>query len=226
MKQCTNCKEIKNYTDFSKDISKKDGLYPRCKSCKVIYQKKYAIENADKIKKYREENKEILYQKKKNYKKLYPDKHKEWYKLWAINNKEKRKAYMKQYRQDNKENIKESKANYVENNPDIALKLKIAKNLRTRITYAFKNKKFIKEEETIKMLGCDFEFLIKHIESLFSEGMNWNNYGIKGWHIDHIKPISLGRNYEEMCSLNHYTNLQPLWAKENIRKGNKYEENR
>ena len=221
MKQCTNCKEIKEFNYFPKDKSKKDGLYPRCKSCKIIYQKQYSIENPDKIKEYRTKNKEILYEKKKINRNLYPEKEKQWYKEWVLKNKEKKQAYMKQYRQDNKEKIKATTAIYYQNNPEIALKIKIAKNLRTRISYAFKNKKFIKEEETIKMLGCDFNFFMKHIESLFTQGMNWDNYGINGWHIDHIIPISSGKDYNQMCSLNHYTNLQPLWAKENIRKGNK-----
>jgi len=221
MKQCTKCNEIKDYIYFPKDKSKKDGLYPQCKSCKLIYQKKYSIENSDKIKKYRKENKEKISNYKKVQRELYPEKIKQTYNNWVSKNKEKRQAYMKQYRQDNKDKIKETKVNYLEKNPNIALKLKVAKNLRTRISYAFKNKKFIKEEETIKMLGCDFNFLMKHIENLFTEGMNWDNYGIKGWHIDHIIPISSGKDYNEMCALNHYTNLQPLWAEDNIRKGNK-----
>lgn len=54
--------------------------------------------------------------------------------------------------------------------------------------------------------------------------MNWSNQGI--WHLDHIKPISLATTEEEVIALNHYTNFQPLWAEDNLRKGNKYEENR
>lgn len=220
-KVCSKCNKQKNISEFHKDSSKKDNLYPSCKICVYDYMQKNKQRNYITSKNYRINNKQKLSESKKRYRELNVEKEKENYRLWVLNNKEKRQAYMRKYRKDNKDKIKETKENYLEKNPNIALKLKIAKNLRTRISYAFKNKKFIKEDETIKMLGCDFEFLIKHIESLFTSGMNWNNYGIIGWHIDHIIPISSGKDYKEMCKLNHYTNLQPLWAVDNIKKGNK-----
>jgi hypothetical protein len=67
------------------------------------------------------------------------------------------------------------------------------------------------------------ERLKKHLESLFEEGMTWENWNREGWHIDHIKPLSSFdlRKEEEQRKAMHYTNLQPLWAEENIKKGNK-----
>ena len=61
-----------------------------------------------------------------------------------------------------------------------------------------------------------------YIASLFQKGMSWDNYG--EWHLDHIKPISLATTEEEVYKLCHYTNYQPLWAKDNIIKGAKYYE--
>jgi len=63
------------------------------------------------------------------------------------------------------------------------------------------------------------------LETKFLEGMDWDNYGIYGWHIDHIKPCSLFNleNIEEQKKCFHYTNLQPLWAIDNLKKGNKYD---
>lgn len=220
-KICTKCKEVKLKSEFHKDSSKIDKLYPSCKICVYEYNKNNKEKVSICAKLYRENNKEKLNQNKKIYRKLNVKKTQETYKLWSLKNKEKRIVYMNKYRQDNKEKLKESRLNYLEKNPEQALKFKIARNLRTRISYAFKSKKFIKETETIKMLGCDFDFLMNHIECLFVNGMNWDNYGIKGWHLDHIIPISSGKNYKEMCDLNHYTNLQPLWAIDNIKKGNK-----
>lgn len=85
---------------------------------------------------------------------------------------------------------------------------------------AFKNKKY----SSFKYLGCTAFKLRQHLESQFKPGMNWKNRGKNGWHIDHIKPISafdLTKPGElEKCF--HYTNLQPLWAKENLKKSNKY----
>lgn len=70
-------------------------------------------------------------------------------------------------------------------------------------------------------LGCTFEELKIHLESLFQEGMNWENYGSKGWHVDHIIPLSSAKTYEEVIELSNYKNLQPLWWHENLTKGKK-----
>ena len=72
------------------------------------------------------------------------------------------------------------------------------------------------------MLGIDLLGFQLYMESKLQEGMTWGNYG--QWHVDHIKPISLARNEQEIIELNHYTNLQPLWGVDNIKKSNKYEE--
>jgi len=48
--------------------------------------------------------------------------------------------------------------------------------------------------------------------------MSWENYGYYGWHIDHIIPLSFGKNDKEIYELCHYTNLQPLWWTENFDK--------
>lgn len=74
---------------------------------------------------------------------------------------------------------------------------------------------------TEKWQGCTAEELKTYLESLFQEGMTWDNYGKNGWHIDHIRPVSSFKP-EEWEQINHYTNLQPLWAKDNLSKSNKY----
>ena len=69
------------------------------------------------------------------------------------------------------------------------------------------------------ILGETFDNVRLHIEKQFKDGMSWSNFG--EWHIDHIIPLSSGNNKDEWIKLNHYTNLQPLWAKENLIKGAK-----
>lgn len=69
------------------------------------------------------------------------------------------------------------------------------------------------------MLGCDFKTAHKHIEKQFTEGMSWDNRS--EWHIDHIIPLASAKTEEELAKLCHYTNLQPLWAEDNLRKGDK-----
>jgi hypothetical protein len=65
--------------------------------------------------------------------------------------------------------------------------------------------------------------LFKHLESKFTEGMSWSNYGYKGWHVDHIKPCASFdlSDPEEQKKCFHYTNLQPLWWYDNFKKGAK-----
>jgi hypothetical protein len=69
------------------------------------------------------------------------------------------------------------------------------------------------------MLGVDWEVAKVHIERQFTKGMNWDNQG--EWHIDHIIPLASANNKEELIKLCHYTNLQPLWAEDNLSKSDK-----
>lgn len=78
---------------------------------------------------------------------------------------------------------------------------------------------------TLELLGCSTDAAKMHIESQFSEGMAWENHGLHGWHIDHIKPCAsfdLTLDSEQRKCF-HYSNLQPLWAKDNIKKSDKYD---
>ena len=68
-----------------------------------------------------------------------------------------------------------------------------------------------------KLLGCSYEEVREHLSKQFTEGMSWDNYG--EWHIDHIIPLASATTEEEVLKLYHYTNLQPLWAKDNLSKG-------
>jgi len=91
--------------------------------------------------------------------------------------------------------------------------------LRHRTRCALRRYGWKKSKQNESILGCDYEFLIQHLESKFSPGMNWDNR--PQWHVDHIVPLSSAATVEELYKLCHYTNLQPLWAKENQLKSNK-----
>ncbi len=97
--------------------------------------------------------------------------------------------------------------------------------LRTRFKRAIKNGS--KRKSVLRLIGCSIEELNIHIEKQFKPGMTWENYGIYTWHIDHIIPCSAFNldilEEQERCF--HYTNLQPLWAKENLTKSDNYEIN-
>ena len=120
----------------------------------------------------------------------------------------------------NRIKINENRRNIRKNN----INFRIAGNLRTRIRIVLKGKS--KCSTTIKLVGCSAEFLKKYLESKFKKGMSWSNYdrGRSKWHIDHIRPCAsfdLSKK-KEQCKCFNYHNLQPLWAIENISKGDKY----
>jgi hypothetical protein len=98
---------------------------------------------------------------------------------------------------------------------------KLADILRSRLKHALKGN--YKSGSAVKDLGCSIEEFKGYLQAKFVEGMTWDNYGRDGWHIDHIKPLANFdlTNKEELLKACHYTNLQPLWAKDNLKKGNR-----
>lgn len=127
--------------------------------------------------------------------------------------REKHKLLKRTKRYKNVRNISRRKR-YIE---DINYKLSCI--LRSRLKIALKGK--YKGLKSLNTIGCSIEELKKYLESKFQSGMSWDNHG--DWHIDHIKPISMFdlTNDKQLRKANHYTNLQPLWAIDNLRKGAK-----
>lgn len=163
---------------------------PRCPECRNNSNKQWYKENLTHRKKYYETNKEY-YQKKSKVK----------------------------YETNKKQIILNIKNKYKTN-----LLFKMSHKLRARFKQALK--KNFKSGSAVRDLGCSIEELKPYLESKFypnpetGEIMSWDNYGLKGWHIDHIKPLysfdlSDPEQVKKAC---HYSNLQPLWAKENLSK--------
>lgn len=100
---------------------------------------------------------------------------------------------------------------------------KIAPILRSRIYAALRIGSGNKAAKTMELIGCSVEQLKEHIEAQWQAGMSWGNWSLTGWHIDHIRPCASfdlsDPAQQRICF--HYTNLQPLWAADNIRKGAK-----
>lgn len=136
---------------------------------------------------------------------------------------EHRKAYRKEYQEIYK--VKRNSNRNAKRKIDIQYKLQ--ENLRCRIRAAMRSQNQRKNSKSAELLGCSYDELRKHLESLFQPDMTWENYGRKSglrcWEIDHIYPISKFdlSNSEEIKKACHYTNLQPLWADENTKKSNK-----
>lgn len=165
----------------------------------------YKIENKSKLsdynKKYRLENKDILREKRKIKREPNKDYLNKCSVIWRLNNKDLVREY-------NKKNI-----------PLYNIKYPWRKAIRTLLYSTLKRIGTKKESKTQDMLGYSAEDLKIHLESLFLEGMSWDNYG--DWHIDHIIPVfSFDKNIH-VSIINSLSNLQPLWKFDNLSKGKK-----
>jgi hypothetical protein len=166
--------------------------------------------------------------------KKYYEKHKskclERMKKYENAHKKELDLYRKQYRLKHEQEIKEYQIIYRKiHRVDLnrQRKFRYSKNINFRLGCALRNrivkvlKRNPKAEITLSLLGCSLIQLKQHLESHFKDGMNWSNYG--KWHVDHIRPCAsfdLSKPEEQKKCFN-YTNLQPLWAEENLSKGKK-----
>lgn len=130
-------------------------------------------------------------------------------------NQESIKASVQTYKKNNKQKI----AAYAKKRRQLPQE-KIRHNISNRIKLTIG-----KGTKTNQFLGCSGKQLKTYIESLWLEGMTWENYGLYGWHIDHKKPCSSFdlSDPEQQKACFHYSNLQPLWAKDNLSKGAKFD---
>ena len=175
-------------------------FYPGRRKCKFCYleQKKEFVKN----------NRPRILESKRQYRK---------------DNQEQVKKYKKEYYHKNKDSIlkynKEYKKGYHQRRllTDTVYKMKyIVRNL---IRCSLWKRGYTKKSRTYKILGLQYREFKLYMERQFVTGMSWDNHG--EWHIDHIIPIATARSEDDVIRLNHYTNLQPLWAKDNLSKGSK-----
>jgi hypothetical protein len=194
-KKCGKCKEFKDVSCFYKNKQSKDGLAWQCKICAAKYQKEKRAWH-----KYFKNHPDQLVKRKK-YRNLNKEKHKEYSKEWRLRNKN------------------YSKERY-HNNPQRNLHVRLGNRLRDVL-----RKQTIKKSIKIKeLIGITGDELVIYIESLFTDGMTWDRFFKGEIHIDHIIPCCLFNleDIEEQKKCFHYTNLQPLWAKDNLSKNKKY----
>lgn len=199
-KVCKECHLEKSFTDFHKTNSSVDGLSYTCKPCTAAkntgetFQKKALEYQRLRRLKLKRDNPELL----RNRDKIHNDKAKEY-----------RKNYGK---------------SYIKNRRKTDEKYRLLHNMRLFISGAFRrNKDTIKTLKTLEILDCTIEYLKAHVESQFENWMSWGNYGSYcdgteyncSWCLDHIIPISYANTEEEMYTLNHWSNFQPLCCKKN-----------
>ena len=203
-KICTKCKEEKLPDEFNINNNKKDGRHTQCKLCHRAKARKYFAKNITQIKqnrkKYYHENLDKMRAEKRKY---------------YAENKDKKHIYDIEYRRQNKTKIAQFKKEWEKKRANDPI-FKIKRNLRRRVHHVLKG--CAKADKTFSLIGCSAEEFKLYIESLWLPGMSWENYGPKGWHIDHIIPcykFDLSKE-EEQRKCFHYTNQRPLWAKDNL----------
>jgi len=248
MKKCSNCGETKELSEFNKnkytcrccDKEYRKKYYKNNKDKIKEYHKKWRENNRDKYNKSKKKwnvnnkqklsdiqrasyikNRDIILEKKKaKYQKSiekYSEERKKKKAEALIRRKIKDREYSKKYYQNNKQYYKDYRKKYEADRKKIDPLFLLSGNLRARTSQAFKRKSWHKGGNTEKLLGVPYEVAKQHIERQFTKGMTWENNG--EWHIDHIIPLVSATNEIELRKLCHYTNLQPLWAFDNISKG-------
>ena len=233
-KICKKCNVEKTSDCFYLSKRHVEGFGNECKQCvcskRQIWYKNNTERSKEYVTKWRENNSDKVHQyRKKSKEKLGPEN------LYE---------YHKNYRSLNAERIGENRRRRDKERLATDQNYVTMRRLRRRIFMAFKKSKGIKQESTLELLGCSIIELRKYIENKFVDGMGWNNWGsgfltddkgkavrnennrtipIKQWHLDHIRPVSsfdlTDKEQQHQCF--HYTNLQPLWATDNLTKGNK-----
>jgi hypothetical protein len=213
-----------------KEIWKKER--EKSRNQRLSYSRKYNLENKEKIKIERKEKRLQNLEKAREVDKKNYDQRKEkgYFNDYYRKNKTKIDKYRQDWYNKNKEKInkwfRDTRPEYIKNRLKTDPVFKILNNVRTRLKKYLQINNLSKFNKTMELVGCTPQELKLHIEKQFLPGMSWDNYNYKTWHIDHIRPISLAKTMDDIVSLKlmHYTNFQPLWANENLKKSNKYNE--
>ena len=226
--RCKECRKIEYQKDIDKYHERFKNYYKENKEYLNARTKKWFSENKNYINEYYSLNKEKIKKIKKKSEIKNKEKIKERRTKYRVENKEKIKEYGKKYREENPKKIenyrqknKDKIKEYYSNKRKTDVKYRLIANYRCRIKNYLKFNKCSVKTTTLEIVGLSSEELKIYIESKFLEGMTWENYGLHGWHIDHIIPLSSVKTEDEIIKLCHYTNLQPLWAKDNLSKHNK-----
>ena len=206
---------------FGKRVSSKDGLRSYCNECRRLESKLYRQNNKDKrretVRKYNLKNKDIINEKSIIRSLKDPEKRKE------ISNKSyhknKHNPERVKYRKDYRKNNKSKRSEYEKHLKNVNVLYRLSHSCRVRVINFLKVKNIQKNNKTFDIIGCSPQFLKEYLENKFDEGMSWENRG--DWHIDHIIPLSSADDEERVYELCHYSNLQPLWEEDNLKKGSK-----
>jgi len=208
-RECSKCGQLKSYQCFCLSKNRIFGINVYCKQCASEKQKAYFVENRDAVirtnKKWTEANPERVFARQQRFRLENPGYDVEWRKINLDHNR----ALARKRRRE-RWNI----------SPKTRICNAISSAIRDQITGKVKNGR-----KSFDLLGYTHAELKADLESKFTEGMSWNNYGAGGWEIDHIIPQSVF-NFEKPEDIDFrrcwgLSNLQPMWASDNRSKNNK-----
>lgn len=238
-KICTKCGQWKSLEDYPKAKRMKDGRRSSCKSCEksrnavwraenpekmAAAKANWIANNPDKAKESAKSSREKRKDEAKEYNRIWKESNPDYFAQYREENKDKRREYNRQWHQDNPEKAKQkARRNYLSNRTSPAARL--STNMKSGISKAI-SRGSKRGRRTFDLLGYTIDELRAHLERLFHPGMTWENYG--EWHVDHVTPVS-AFNYETPDDIDFkrcwaLSNLQPLWAIDNLKKSAKITE--
>jgi len=188
------------------------------------------VEKKDEILEYERNYVKKNREKVKTRQRAYHAKNVEKIKEYLVRNAERRRAVKRAWDLKNIDHVRQYRRGYIARGYELFkanLQQQLAHGIRLRLRVALtRHKRTVpirikKSGSAVTLLGCSIAEVIRHLEAQFQSGMSWENRSLHGWHIDHRKPLSSFNlsDPDQLAQACHYTNLQPLWAKENIVKG-------
>lgn len=208
-KICSVCAAEKALTDF---YFRKDSQKYR-NECAACFQQKCKVRH--------EKNPEKDNERSRLWRKSNPERLAELTRRWGEENADRVKEMNRVWKQNNLTRHRASQYAWKKKPGKTQEKLRLSNSLRGRVRAALMGA--CKSAPALVLLGCSIDFLRTYLEKQFRPGMSWENYGYKGWWVDHIKPCAkfdlTDPAQQRECF--HYTNLQPLWWIDNIKKGAK-----
>lgn len=221
MKTCSKCRCSKPLSEFYFCSARADKRGNYCKLCASQSAKQFAKDNLPAIRERRRNNPKPHREAVRKYRAANREQINEGAVARYWEDPEKSRKYHSEWNKANRPSRRKAEnAKYHANLP-----FKILKILRARIGTVLKRAGNLKKStKTVELLGAPWVWVEAHLESLFKPGMTWENHG-PVWHIDHIRPCAsfdlTDPEQQKMCF--HWTNLQPLFAQDNLRKSDKYD---
>jgi len=224
MKTCSKCGKEKSLACFNQHSGHSDGLSSQCKTCSRIQAKDWQQKNPEKKavcdRRLYQANKEKYAKRNRIWRQANKKKQTECNRRWARENPEKTAEIKRNWKRDNKAKVRAAERQRRKLKYETDESYRLLAVCRARVHHALRGTSKI--QKTMELVGCSLVYLNVWLELQFKDGMSWDNYGM--WQIDHIKPCAsfdfTDLTQQKKCF--HYTNLQPLWANENIEKGAKW----